>query len=86
MIFLMLLLVGPVPPGQSVNERPLGRRDVVDALVRTSPATELRFQGVNLLGADLSKLDLRNINFKVSQNPVQNPVKPSAAHCNPRNS
>ena len=26
--------------------------------------SELRFQGVNMAGADLSKLDLRRINFK----------------------
>ena len=47
------------------KNQPLTRNDVVHALVRTSPSTELRFQGVNLIGADLSKLDLRNINFKV---------------------
>ena len=29
-----------------------------------SKYSELRFQGVNLAGADLSKLDLRRINFK----------------------
>ena len=45
---------------------PLTRPEVIKALVRTSPTTELRFQGVNLAQADLSKLDLRNINFKVS--------------------
>ena len=44
---------------------PLSRRDVIEALISTSSEKELRFQGVNLAGADLSKLDLRNINFKV---------------------
>ncbi|KAM7287794.1 BTB/POZ domain-containing protein KCTD9 [Ixodes scapularis] len=43
---------------------PLTRRDVVDALTTTSHLSELRFQGVNLSGADLSRLDLRHINFK----------------------
>lgn len=43
---------------------PLTRRDVIDALIRSAYTTELRFQGVNLAGADLSKLDLRFINFK----------------------
>nr|CAD7585857.1 unnamed protein product [Timema genevievae] len=43
---------------------PLTRRDVVNALIITSYTTELRFQGVNLAGSDLSRLDLRNINFK----------------------
>ena len=50
------------------KDRPLTRNEVIHALVRTSHSTELRFQGVNLTGADLSKLDLRNINFKVSYN------------------
>lgn len=43
---------------------PLTRRDIVDALIRSPYTAELRFQGVNLCGADLSKLDLRFINFK----------------------
>lgn len=43
---------------------PLNRREVVDVLIRTPLKAELRFQGVNLRGADLSKLDLRSINFK----------------------
>jgi len=43
---------------------PLTRRDVISALITTPHATELRFQGVNLAGADLSRLDLRNINLK----------------------
>ncbi|KAH1000299.1 hypothetical protein HUJ04_000217 [Dendroctonus ponderosae] len=46
------------------DEAPLTRRDVVDALIRSSNSEVLRFQGVNLAGADLSKLDLRAINFK----------------------
>lgn len=44
---------------------PLTKRDVVNTLIMTSHVSELRFQGVNLAGADLSKLDLRLINFKV---------------------
>lgn len=46
------------------DELPLTRRDVIDALIKCPYSAELRFQGVNLAGADLSKLDLRNINFK----------------------
>ncbi|XP_045474395.1 BTB/POZ domain-containing protein KCTD9 [Harmonia axyridis] len=46
------------------NDVPLTRRDVIDALIKSPCTSELRFQGVNLAGADLSKLDLRNINFK----------------------
>lgn len=48
----------------SKDETPLTRRDVVNALITTSNEAALRFQGVNLTGADLSYLDLRNINFK----------------------
>lgn len=50
---------------QSLDHVALNRPDVVKALIRTSHLTEIRFQGVNLAGADLRKLDLRNINFKV---------------------
>lgn len=46
---------------------PLTRRDVVNALIATAKDSQLRFQGVNLTGADLSKLDLQHINFKVRQ-------------------
>lgn len=44
---------------------PLSTRDVINALIMSDKSSELRFQGVNLAGADLSRLDLRNINFKV---------------------
>lgn len=43
----------------------LTRHDVLKAIMCTPISSELRFQGVNLVGADLSRLDLRNINFKV---------------------
>ncbi|XP_066151716.1 BTB/POZ domain-containing protein KCTD9 isoform X1 [Euwallacea fornicatus] len=49
---------------ESRDQAPLSRRDVVDTLIRSSTSETLRFQGVNLAGADLSKLDLRSINFK----------------------
>jgi len=50
----------------SLDSIPLTRRDVVNALITTPHSHDLRFQGVNLAGADLSRLDLRNINFKYS--------------------
>lgn len=53
---------------QSLDNQPLTRRDVIKALIQTSHITEIRFQGVNLAGADLRKLDFRNINFKVNNN------------------
>lgn len=43
----------------------LTRKDVLKAIMSTPVTSELRFQGVDFVGADLSKLDLRNINFKV---------------------
>lgn len=54
---------------QRSSSQALNRMDVVKALIRTPIASELRFQGVNLAGADLNKLDLRNINFKVGNFP-----------------
>ncbi|KAJ8715593.1 hypothetical protein PYW07_010075 [Mythimna separata] len=42
----------------------LTRMDVVRSIIMTPNTWELRFQGVNLSGADLNRLDLRNINFK----------------------
>lgn len=50
----------------SPDSMPLTRMDVIKALICTSYTSEIRFQGVNLAGADLSKLDFRNINFKVN--------------------
>lgn len=49
---------------ESLDDVPLTRRDVIKALIQTSHISEIRFQGVNLAGADLRKLDFRNINFK----------------------
>lgn len=51
---------------RSLGVAPLTRRDVVRAIIHTTSETKLRFQGVNLSGADLSRLDLSNINFKYS--------------------
>uniref|UniRef100_A0A182IT59 BTB domain-containing protein n=1 Tax=Anopheles atroparvus TaxID=41427 RepID=A0A182IT59_ANOAO len=42
----------------------MSRQDFLRALVVSSHEDELRFQGVNLAGMNLSKLDLRSINFK----------------------
>ncbi|KAL0860947.1 hypothetical protein ABMA27_009479 [Loxostege sticticalis] len=48
----------------SGNNQALTRMDVVRSIIMTHINSELRFQGVNLAGADLNRLDLRNINFK----------------------
>lgn len=42
----------------------LTRMDVVRSVIMTPTTWELRYQGVNLSGADLNRLDLRYINFK----------------------
>lgn len=57
-------LAAAAPPAGG-EPAPLGRQQVVQALLVTPSEAQLRFQGVNFAGADLSKLDLRNINFKV---------------------
>lgn len=44
--------------------QPLTRSHVVNALITCDRSTELRFQGVDLTGANLSRLDLHKINFK----------------------
>lgn len=51
---------------RSRDTNPLSRRDVINGLMSTTIESQLRFQGVNLEGADLSRLDLRNLNLKVS--------------------
>lgn len=56
------------PKHNSGSNRPLTRMDVVHGIIKTSINSELRFQGVNLAGADLNRLDLRCINFKVRRN------------------
>lgn len=47
------------------DSQALTRMDVVRSLIMTPTTSELRFQGVNLAGADLNRLDMRHINFKV---------------------
>ena len=43
---------------------PMSRRDIMQVLMQTKNETYLRFQSINLQGADLSRLDLSWINFK----------------------
>ncbi len=56
-------------------ERPLSRGDVVSATLATPTERELRFQGVNMEGADLSRLDLRHINFKYEAGRLFSPLR-----------
>lgn len=53
------------PLNSSSNNQSLTRMDVIRLVIMTPTTSELRFQGVNLAGADLNRLDLRYINFKV---------------------
>ncbi|XP_059173264.1 BTB/POZ domain-containing protein KCTD9-like [Physella acuta] len=46
------------------DNTPLTRRDLILRLLSTPTTQELRCQGMNFAGANLSKLDLRYINFK----------------------
>ncbi|BFY98188.1 hypothetical protein BsWGS_01228 [Bradybaena similaris] len=46
------------------DNTPLTRRDLILRLIGTHTNQELRCQGMNFAGANLSKLDLRYINFK----------------------
>ncbi|CAG9862364.1 unnamed protein product [Phyllotreta striolata] len=60
---------------------PLNRRDVIDALIKSPHSAELRFQGVNLAGSDLSRLDLRNINFKYANLQMCNLMSSNLSWC-----
>ncbi|XP_053619777.1 BTB/POZ domain-containing protein KCTD9 [Plodia interpunctella] len=64
-----------------VNNQALTRMDVVRSIIMTSNSTELRFQGVNLAGADLNRLDLRNINFKYACLSRCNLIGANLSHC-----
>uniref|UniRef100_H2XPV2 KHA domain-containing protein n=1 Tax=Ciona intestinalis TaxID=7719 RepID=H2XPV2_CIOIN len=49
-----------------IYSEPLTRSMVIKALLSSPGKCELRFQGVNFAGADLSRLDLRYVNFKLA--------------------
>ncbi|XP_049880755.1 BTB/POZ domain-containing protein KCTD9 [Pectinophora gossypiella] len=59
----------------------LTRMDVVRAIILTPTSSELRFQGVDMSGADLSRLDLRNINFKYACLSNCNLTGANLSHC-----
>ncbi|XP_055377753.1 BTB/POZ domain-containing protein KCTD9 [Condylostylus longicornis] len=65
----------------SSDNIPLTRREVIRALIQTSYISELRFQGINLAGADLRKLDFRNINFKYACLAKCNLSHANLTHC-----
>ncbi|XP_071946834.1 BTB/POZ domain-containing protein KCTD9-like isoform X2 [Antedon mediterranea] len=51
------------PPG---DHTPITRREFVKILLMCPSRSELRCQGVNFCGADLTRLDLRFVNFKLA--------------------
>ncbi|XP_033123824.1 BTB/POZ domain-containing protein KCTD9-like isoform X2 [Anneissia japonica] len=51
------------PPG---DHTPITRREFVKMLMMCPSRSELRCQGVNFCGADLTRLDLRFVNFKLA--------------------
>ncbi|XP_070408294.1 BTB/POZ domain-containing protein KCTD9b isoform X1 [Nothobranchius furzeri] len=48
------------------DHSPLTRKEFIRFLLATTTKSELRCQGLNFTGADLSRLDLRYINFKMA--------------------
>jgi len=61
---------------------PLTRTCLIKKLMSTPPEWELRCQGVNLEGTNLSKLDLRHVNFKYAILRRANLSCANLSHCN----
>ncbi len=61
---------------------PITRRELVFKLMSTRTEEELRCQGVNFTGTNLSKLDLRHINFKYAILKGANLSGANLAYCN----
>ncbi|KAI3362475.1 hypothetical protein L3Q82_012765 [Scortum barcoo] len=60
---LETLIKSTQPPD---DHSPLSRKEFIRYLLATTTKAELRCQGLNFNGADLSRLDLRYINFKMA--------------------
>jgi len=61
---------------------PLTRTCLIKKLMNTPPEWELRCQGVNLEGTNLSKLDLRHVNFKYAILRKANLTCANLSYCN----
>jgi len=61
---------------------PLTRCCLIKKLMSTPPEWELRCQGVNLEGTNLSKLDLRHVNFKYAVLRKANLTSANLSYCN----
>ncbi|XP_060551282.1 BTB/POZ domain-containing protein KCTD9-like [Ruditapes philippinarum] len=64
------------------DHTPINRREFVMKLLVTSTDKELRCQGMNFAGANLSKLDLRGINFKYAILKNANLSGANLSYCN----
>ncbi|KAK3590200.1 hypothetical protein CHS0354_041258 [Potamilus streckersoni] len=64
------------------DDTPIGRRELVLRLMATSTDKELRCQGMNFAGANLSKLDLRYMNFKYAILRNANLTGANLSYCN----
>ncbi|PZC77018.1 hypothetical protein B5X24_HaOG203888 [Helicoverpa armigera] len=80
MIPQLKLLIEESRSSCGINQA-LTRMDVVRSIIKTQPTWELRFQGVNLSGADLNRLDLRYINFKYACLSRCNLTGANLSHC-----
>lgn len=68
-----------IPPN---DHTPITRREFVFKILAVPNNTELRCQGLNFTGANLSKLDLRYINFKYAILRHTNLSGANLSHCN----
>lgn len=73
------LIESELPPE---DQTPISRREFVLKLLVTSTDKELRCQGMNFAGANLSKLDLRGINFKYAVLKNANLGGANLSYCN----
>jgi len=64
------------------DSTPLTRTCLIKKLMSTPPEWELRCQGVNLEGTNLSKLDLRHVNFKYAILRRANLTCANLSYCN----
>lgn len=64
------------------DNTPITRRDLIHRLMTTATNKELRCQGMNFTGANLSKLDLRYINFKYAILKNSNLMGANLSYCN----
>ncbi|XP_031560773.1 BTB/POZ domain-containing protein KCTD9-like [Actinia tenebrosa] len=70
---------------EKLQDESLSRNEFVRILLSTPSTRELRCQGINLEGADLSNLDLRHINFKLANLSHSDLAGANLSHCSLEN-